>query len=344
MQINIGISEGKTASISTDEAVNCHISITGVSGSGKSVAGQMIVKNIAEQGGTVVVFDMHRLFAQENILPALQEEIIAFSNDIAVFDDGLRLPLFTPLQFIDGSTEDEEDAVVAVATTLARPLRLGCQQRADLLRALSFVSREGLYEVQGIRALEDGLELVSSEVAQNVKDKLRYILKRNVFRHGEPFIEEGAINILRLSSFDLNTQALIAELVLSHLWREAQTGVFLRKPLWLFLDEVQNLPFGTGKGIVDQILAEGRKFGLNLILITPRADKKALAALSQAGTQLYFAPAAEEAKAVARALKPGMEKDLLWQLRSLKRGECFVSGALEVNGNQIRRPLRVRIG
>lgn len=338
--VELGRSEERTVYLNLHAAMNGHIAISGTSGVGKSVAGQKLLRNLVTEGGTAVVFDMHRLFAPENILPELRDDLQIWEHEVDAYTDGIGLTLFEPIQYFDGIQEDRDDAVNALATTIAGPLNLGCQQKADLVRALTFVAREDTYDKRGIAALEEGLELVGSEVAANVRDKLRHILKRNVFRGGEEFLQEGKINVLRLSSFDLRTQALIAELVLSHLWRQAQAGQFVNNPVWLFCDECQNLSFGN-KGILHQILQEGRKLGLNLILITPQTDRKMLALLGQAGTQLYFLPNPADATLIAKALHPGLWKDLVWQLRSLHRGQCFALGSLEVNGNLIKQPLLI---
>lgn len=340
--VELGKNEGHQVSLNLTAAINGHVAISGTSGVGKSVAGQKLLRNLVAEGGTAVAFDMHRLFANENILPELRDDLKVLGHEVDVYNEGIRLALFEPLQYVDGNREDTDDTVNALATTIAGPLRLGCQQKADLIRALSFVAREDIYEKRGIAALDEGLELVGSEVAANVRDKLRHILKRNVFRGGENFLHRECVNILRLSSFDLQTQELIAELVLAHLWRWAQAGHFVDHPVWLFCDECQNLQFG-GKGIVNQILQEGRKLGLNLILITPKTDRKMLTAMGQAGTQLFFSPSHADVPMIAKMLNAGAWKDYVWQLRSLRRGQCFVLGALEVDGNLIRHPLSLEI-
>ena len=50
-----------------EAASNKHIIIFGATGSGKSVQAQNIILDIARNGGTVVVLDIHSVFSKEQI-------------------------------------------------------------------------------------------------------------------------------------------------------------------------------------------------------------------------------------------------------------------------------------
>ena len=339
-KISLGTADMLDISVDLSRSVNQHFMITGISGSGKSCAGQKLIRNIANAGGTVIVPDMHRLFSSENILPSILEDILLLSNEINVFDDGLRLPLFTPLALSSGRVEDDEDTVLALTEIFSKALTLGSRQEADLRRAIDYVLHEDLFRSQGIAALSDALSLIDSTSAICVEDKLRPLLKRNAIRDGSSIKSE--INILRLSDFDLDTQAVLVEVLLSYLWRKAQSGSFIDSPVWFFCDECQNLNWGK-TGILPKILSEGRKLGLNLLLITQEAESPQYRAFTQASTQLYFRPGLADINRISKRISSSRWGDTALTLRTLKVGECLAIGTLSAGDIIIQRPLRVRI-
>lgn len=344
--IKIGYcSEGDVA-FDMQRSVNQHISICGKSGSGKSVAGQKIIKNIVEEGGTVIVFDMHWLFDECHLLPSIIEDIKKMTHEIEAYSSGISCPLFTPLKYTDETQEDELDVVTSIADILTRSMKLKCRQKEDLFRALQYVVENSLYREKGIAALNDALYLVDSEVAANIQDKMRYILNKNVFHDGESFIRNNSLNVIRLSKFTEATQTLISEILLTYIWRLANTGLFLEKGLYLFCDECQNLNLGKS-GIIDMILSEGRKLGLHLILITPSlgGGRKSQIAqcLLRAGQQMYFMPNEGEISEVAKLIGIARYKDWQMTLKTLKIGECVAIGPLAIDENPFNRPFKVKV-
>lgn len=344
-EIRIGQCESGEITFKVAESMNRHIAIFGKSGSGKSVAGQKIIKSIVQGGGTVVAFDMHWLLDTENILPSIREEFLRMVHEIDVYKDGISCPLFLPFIFADGTVESSMDAVNAVSDVLSAAMNLKCRQRAELLRALRYVADEKIYAEVGIAALEEGLYLADSEIAANVHEKLRQILDYNVFHDGLGFIEDNHLNVIRLSKFAGATQTLITEILLSYIWRLANTGIFVEQGLYLFIDECQNIDFGKNS-MTTTIMAEGRKFGVHLILITQsvNAGKGQMAhCMLQAGQQLFFAPASSDVMAIAKFIGGARFRDWQMILNTLKIGECVATGALAINQIPLKRPIKLRI-
>ena len=323
------------------QAVNGHVLITGVSGSCKSCAGQLMIRNLADTGHTVIVLDQHRLFSPENVWMPLQNDIFALSSEIDALNKGIPLPLFSALELPGGYKESNEDVAYALTGIFRQALKLGDKQSADLRRGLLYMVKEEMYPIHGIVGLKDSLQFIDSASVVRVEDKLRPILNRNVFKDGN-FIKAGQINILRLSDFDIDTQGMISEIILSYLWRVAQAGAFIEAPAWVYCDECQNLNLGI-TGVLPKILSEGRKLGLNLILITQRIEEPKFKSFTQAGTQLYFKPALSDANKIAKRLSSSRYADTAMALQTLRIGECIASGALVKGNHLIRRPLKIRI-
>ncbi len=66
-KIYLGKSNGVPVYFDMQEAPNKHMLLIGSSGSGKSVQAQNIILNLARQGETVVVLDIHSVFSKEQV-------------------------------------------------------------------------------------------------------------------------------------------------------------------------------------------------------------------------------------------------------------------------------------
>lgn len=342
--LKIGRYQDQNVAVDLERSTNQHIALVGKSGAGKSVAGQKIIKNLIDAGGTVIVFDMHALFAPENIFPEIAESLRASTCDLDAYSGGIGIKLFSPLTYPNGQEEDDSDIATAVAGIFSGALNLKCRQKEELYRAVKFMVDRKLYAEQGIAAMEDALTLINSEVAANVQDKLRKIICHNVFRDADSLITPNKVNVVRLTMYDFSTQVLIAEILLNYLWRVANCGIFRETGLFIFCDECQNLNFGKS-GVLRAMLSEGRKLGLNLILITQSiggGTRSGIAqSLLQTGVQLYFEPSGCEAVDIAKLVGGARYRD--WQiiLKTLSVGECVAVGALTINDSPICRPLRI---
>lgn len=87
--------------------------------------------------------------------------------------------------------------------------------------------------------------------------------------------------ILDLSEVDALTQVSLAELTLSSIWRNAQYGSLklFTENLIIVLDEFQNLSLKKDS-VLRNMLREGRKFSISLVLATQTLGTSSKAILS----------------------------------------------------------------
>jgi len=344
MKAELGKHGNRDVKFDMENAPNKNIAIFGLSGGGKSVEGQKLAIEIAVQGGTVVMFDHRQVLGVDEIFWKYREEFYAYLHEIDAYENGIPCRLFEPLTHPDGIREHPVDIICALIDALDRTLKFGCTQKTALRLAVTYMIEDGTYEKEGFKALDKALERVDIPVAETVRDKLYLLTVHNIFHSGESFIQKGKINVIRLSKFDLGTQETVVEMVLSYIWRLAATNYFKRNELFLFVDEFQNLPSGRRSSLA-QMLSEGRKFGINLILATQRLPQSNATEvhrrLMQAGLILYFRPSADQIRTAAKLIDPENVKDWMKVLQDLGKGEFVASGALEISGHRIRCPLRI---
>ena len=331
--LQLGTTKGIKVYLGEQEGMNRHVTIWGKSGSGKSVAMQTIALRILENKGTVLAFDLHGTMSGKNIFAPLQEKLANLTNNVEAYERGIPANLFAPAIFEDGGVERPEDTVSAFCDVIEKTVSFGVRQRAALQRAARYVLDEGLYPPKGLSALDEGLRLQKTEVATNVTEKLQFILGRNVFRDGEidKLIEQGKLNVVRLSKFDDKTQALTSELLLAYIWRRVLSGEI--KDLYIMIDEFQNISLKKGSAL-EKFLVEGRKYGIGLILATQALGinftNSQQKLLLQSGIQLYFKPAENEIRDVAKILGGTEIAAYSMLLSRLDIGECVALGPIQI--------------
>lgn len=342
--IHLGKYGNKDVSFDTASALNQHILILGKPGGGKSVEAQKIILELAKKGKTVLVLDLHSVLAEDQIFQAYRSEFKSYLHEVDAYHDGIPCDLFSPVAFADGEYEKEIDTAGAILDVIARTKKLGSRQHSTLRQAIRFVMESGTYETAGFKALDDALDRIGSSIATVIREKIYPLTAHNVFRAGKMFIEPGKINVVRLSKFDLETQEIVAEVLLSFLWRLATASQFRNQGLYIFVDEVQNLAAGKGCALA-QILAEGRKFNVNAILATQQVSANAGSVVQQrmmqAGLILMFQPNSAHVSAMARIIDPANPDSWLLVLRTLSVGEFVALGRLQVDGLAIEKPLKV---
>ena len=327
-----------------DRSMNCHILLLGESGCGKSTMAQKMMLKIVEEGGTVVTLDIHHVLDDSQILEKYRTYFRTFINTIDVYKDGIPCKILQPMQYVDGTYEKQIDVVGALTDVFGRAFNLGAIQRATLRTALSNVSRSGEYDKQGISAIGKALASIDKDVAKIVMEKIYMITNHNIFISVDWPVKEGKINIFRLSKFNLETQKAVAEMLLSYIWRRAMVSGCTGDGIYLFIDECQNLPCGKNS-LLGEILSEGRKFNVNLLLATQQLmqghPSVVQQRMAQCGLCLYFRPGAGQTRTVAKMIDPNGIREWSSVLHSLSIGEFIAVGALKIDGYSIDHPLKI---
>jgi len=325
-------------------SVNSHVALIGASGSGKSVQAQRIICEIVKAGGTVLVIDSHAAFTDDQIFEKYKECIDKYRNDINAYETGIPSHLFEPVRFADGTLEKKVDTVGAITDVISRSLKFGVKQRARLRIAVEYVMNHDLYKEDGFAAISVGLENHADKISEEVYERLLPLFKHNIFRDGDGLIVDNKINIVHLSKMDLTSQAVVSELLLSHIWRMANAEQFKERNLFLFIDECQNMD-SSSDGPLAVMISEGRRMGVNLILATQMilqgTTNSVQQRISQCGLILYFKPASNRVALTAKMINPINESKWLMTLKDMKVGEFVASGAISIMGRSVSYPITV---
>lgn len=335
----------KNQTVTTDDksCLNGHICVIGESGAGKTVECQKLIACAVEQGATVVAFDLHGALSPDQIFWKYESVWNENLNDISA-EQGIVCDLFSPMVYPDGTTENVADMIETLTDVFGGTIGVGHRQRGELRSALEFVVERGTYEKEGIRALDKALALAGNSTAEAVREKLHCVVGRNIFVQGETFVKGSKINVFRISKCSLTTQKIVSEVLLAYIWRLALAEQYKAAPIYIFVDEYQNLLSGPNSTLA-QLISEGRKFGVNLILATQVLESGKSSAVNQrilqSGVKLYFKPAANKVNATAKLINPLREGEWARMLRTLGIGEFVADGNFLLDGWSRNEPLKV---
>lgn len=323
-------------------APNVSVCLTGISGSGKTVRMQKIELDCAKRGQTVLVVDTNRTHTGEQIFLPLRREYEVYTNRINAVKDGVDIKFLTPITGQGGTDENFLALVNSAVNALTAGQRFGVKQIGILRSAvIEAIKNRGNFatDVEAVAYF-----LLSNKKGAEVYQKLWTILKCGVLRPSNKRIEYGKINVLDFSGLDLTTKNVLAEIVLSEIWRKATSSnaqEFGR--LILSLDEFQALSWKP-EAVMCSILREGRKFGVQVIMATQSLSvfpRDVIAILNQTATYLIFRPATIDLHKTAKTILLDNAQKWIEELNNLRVGESLAVGNFIVDGCEVNHPLRL---
>lgn len=249
-------SGGKDVCISKDSP-NQHIIITGISGAGKSVRIEDIERQIIEEGGTVVAFDVNGTHSD------IESE---YFNYISAQEDGLDIKLLD-ISLVKEGKETRTNLVQYVMETICPRQLRGASQLAAVRKAITFAIDNRLQFSCDMEAIAYGLGEQEEQPAMGAYNHLCPVLEGGIFRNTNKKIQESKANIISLRGINPKTQKRIIEIMLHVFWRDIRIQGNTTRKFTLILDEFQNFDFQQGT-VLFQMLTEVRKYGINLILAT----------------------------------------------------------------------------
>lgn len=315
-----------------DDVTNWHILQVGASGSGKSVAGSILVQNAIAKGAAVIGISMnHAITVSADT---------AKTKIISIKKQGF------PVSMISGIKNREElnDALLNAVDIFCTVTSFQYRQKKVLKDAIKRACGSEQWKENEFNAIGEELEKSSDEIAENVYAHLEPLLQ-NVRVYEDVNFHMGCSGeniIFDLSGYSFGIQKQLAHYILACIWQAACSGNRKEKNRWLIhLDEFQNLDLKFGS-VFYQMIREGRKFNLGVLMATQtletfdRADR---ALLLQAATKLFFKPELHEIPRLLRELGLKENEMILKKLKYLQKGQCLALGRYAVEKIIFDRPI-----
>lgn len=324
-----------------NEGMQRSILITGIPGSGKSCRIHQIEQEVVKEGGTVIVVDITPAHVPERIFSGIAPSYEGQSHRIDAIRDGLNCSFLSAFQDEEGTSESEfriTNSVVASLTNKKNGYKQVGVLRDAVMKGIAWKKMfKNMSDVDIIRGILEAQVDAGSLAAESLLQQLWPVFHSGVFRPGNKHLKYGRVNIVDFSGLDIPTAAICAELFLSVLWRSAYFAGFNARAgtVLVVVDECQLLPL-RGDSSIGMMLSEGRKFGVNLALITQSTSvlkNEERSVVDMAGTKLYFRPEQSDEKRIQMKLHRIMgERSSHFHSDELRVGEAIAVGPLKCGG------------
>lgn len=342
MNLKIGKFKNSMDVYIADSSTNQHISIVGISGSGKSTRIKEIILSSFEMGNTVIVFDIGGM----DYYPAdtFKDLDGIYINRISAARDGINLQLLKDAP-LDNRTKCV-NFISYIVDIISGTERLGSRQRGALVDAVIYVAENASEYPSEMGAIAEYLKIQDNEESRSVHTKLWNVLECGILRNDGKNIEKNKVNIISFKGINTTSKKNLIEIVLASIWRTIRSDQSDMGNTSLILDEYQNLPLKPDSTLLE-MLHESRKYGVNLVLstqtVTPFKSKPdVMSAIGQAAVHLYFQPINSDINKIASTIGPNDEAKWVNTLRGLKIGESIALGKISINGMEIQHPIVIQ--
>ena len=327
--------------------VNSNVSITGISGMGKTTLQLLLEIEIVKQKGTVVGLNHDGAHDLDKLNATLRDKLMPYYHKIDIESQGIPLGLWPKKDSFSLSSERVIDRVFdLIVSSLSSESKLGARQRQNLRSCLelAFVIYRNSSACDHFECIREAIETVNDI---SLQERLYYLLHRvKVIPESVDYpvdvIMPEKVNVLNVS--DYGTE--VRDLILGLIWINMKDIYSENSPeLYVVLDEYQDLNFRPNSPI-QMMLRKGRKYHLGLVLTTQTQATFTSASkvvLENAATQIYFRQVAKEAVEIANFLGYTNADRSEWCriLKNLGKGEFIVKARLMKGGRVFETPIRL---
>jgi DNA helicase HerA-like ATPase len=317
-----------------------HVAILAQTGAGKSYLSGVLIEELMTRGATIVVIDPHAdyVFLSQPVRGATH----AFSNRVTVFqnpestgryskkDIGQVEPYTVRLADLD----DEELCDICGIGAGFTNIRAGLREALSRLRqrSLIYLPEDIEKELNAVAGDEEG----QKNVRQGALDALKYMprLRRlRVFSRSavpiDKILKPSHAAVIDLSGLGNRSTDYIVSRLLKDVYNAVTTDVF-RYPVFVVVEEAHNFvpPEADTYSFesIRRIAAEGRKFGIFLVLISQRPGKVHPDSLSQCNGQIILKITNPKDQNAIRESSERLSEDLILDLPGLNVGEAVIVG------------------
>lgn len=327
------------------ELSNRHLLVFGASGQGKTYAIQAILLELAKGGQNSLIIDYTDGFTDQQLDKITKEKLKPKQHYVK--KEPLPINIFrSQSYFIDGQEFADQPHEIAwrVAGVFSSIYNLGDVQKGILYEAITqgVIEKGSDFTLEGLVKILERIREAGGPKSTSVApviSKIRPFVDTKPFGKEDPQSWErlftdplNRCHIVQLAGYNSReTTRLITEFTLLDLYRYYRAYGNVESPRVIVLDEAQNLDHSL-ESPIGQLLTEGRKFGLSLILATQtlsNLSKDEKDRLFQAKHKLYFRPADTELNSFAKIIADSLNQrteEWVQRLASLKRGECYSVG------------------
>lgn len=345
------------------EMVSTHLAIIASTGAGKSYLASVIIEELMRpyNRAAVLIIDPHGEYATLQDIPNYDafgtgdganghqpsqagRRTSAYHARTAVYQhDQVKVRLNTltlgDLRYLlPGMTDKQHHFLSRAYGTLMDEKKKAPWTADDLKRHVAAVG-QGKNDESGDDSGNSTVAALSWKIDERLADNTM-VFDPHQHLDLKEVLRPGQCTVLQLDEIDERDQQVIVATLLRRINKarmETERGKvhegenYLPYPVFVLIEEAHHFaPHGGDAittGILKQVLAEGRKFGIGVGLISQRPGKLDADVLSQCLTQCIMRIVNEvDQKSVATAVE-GVGRELLQNLPALSKGQAIIAGS-----------------
>ena len=344
-EMYIGLLRGYDIRVELDAntLVQKHCSVLAKTGSGKSYTAAVLLEELLEKRVALLIIDPHGEYA--SMKEANRE------GDFARFKvkpRGYDVTVYTPADMAVNTRADRPYRFSGLNLTAREVAKMIPHDATSGQISLLYEAISALHAETDVYSLEDIIDQVvksTSKVKWNLVSNLESLLDLGIFSGTATPIEEllrpGRAAVIDMTGILPELQSMIVSRLLSEIFEARKRRRIA--PGMVVIEEAHNyIPErGTGNaastGIIRTIAAEGRKFGLGLMVISQRPARVDKNVISQCNTQIIMRVTnPNDLRALSKGLE-GMTSELEEEIKRLSPGVALLVS------NEIERPITVSV-
>ncbi|MEM2991037.1 MAG: ATP-binding protein [Halobacteria archaeon] len=328
-----------------------HLAIIAQTGAGKSYAAGVLVEELIARGATIIILDPHAdyVFLSRDIDNKKHE----FSDRVTVFRNPMSTGRYSEAEI--GKVEPYEicfsdlgiDEICLISRISDHYVNIinGVEEAIERVRRdkAIYLPRDLLEQLQKAETWEVDDEKIKGG-AKSAQKYIKRLMRMQICSSSTTSIDKMLkpmqVSIVDLSGLEDEISDYIACKILLELYDKIANAEF-QYPVFIFIEEAHRfIPPDENtysSSIIKRIAAEGRKFGIFLVLITQRPSKIHSDVLSQCNSQIIMRITNPEDQNAIESSSERISKDLLSDLPGLNVGEAVIVGEMT------RVPVMVKI-
>ena len=342
----IGMLQGYDIRVELDAntLVQKHCSVLAKTGSGKSYTAAVILEELLERKVALLIIDPHGEYASMK-----EANNVGDFSRYKVKPRGFDVTIYTPGEMAMNPRADRPFRFNGVSLSAREVSRMIPHESASSGQlGLLYEAIAALRAETDAYTLEDIIEQVvrsNSKSKWNLVGQLESLVDLGLFSGAETPAEEllrpGRAAVIDMTGILPELQSMIVSRLLTEIFEARKRRLI--SPGMVVVEEAHNyIPErGTGSAastnIVRTIAAEGRKFGLGLMVISQRPARVDKNVISQCNTQIIMRVTnPNDLKALSKGLE-GMTTELEEEIKRLPPGVAMLVS------NEIERPITVNV-
>ncbi|MEM2294191.1 MAG: ATP-binding protein [Nitrososphaerota archaeon] len=327
-----------------------HLAIIAQTGAGKSYLAGILAEELLAKGATIIMLDPHADYVflsktKEGKRHELSDNIVVFRNPASTgrYSDK-DVGRIEPYEVCFSDLDLDEICLIARISERYVNIRNSLEKAIDNVK-----SRKNVFSPKDVLEELKNADLWAADEneksgARSAQKYIKRIIGMKVFTSLSTSIDKMLkpmqLSVVDLSGLEDEVSDYIAYKILSEVYDKVSTGEF-GYPVFIFVEEAHRFIPPDRKTysseIIRKIAAEGRKFGIFLILITQRPSKVHSDALSQCNSQIIMRITNPEDQRAVSTSSERMSRDLLEDLPGLNIGEAVIVGEMT------RAPVMVKV-